>query len=125
MMKAELIQNKKAILGEGPIWDFENKVLYWIDILNCELHIYNPKSNHDRVIKTNQYIGTVVPREAGGVVLAMEKGFYFLDIRTEKLEFIADPEDGMADKNSRVDKAVAETAAKAARQSGVARKISH
>jgi len=95
MEKPGLIVDKKAMLGEGPTWDFEMKVLYWLDILNCELHIYNPDDCTDRVIKTEQYIGTVVPREKGGIVLAMEKGFYFLDTGTEELTFIADPEPDM------------------------------
>lgn len=92
MNKPEMVIDQKAMLGEGPIWDNENKILYWLDILSCELHVFNPDKHSDRVIKTGQFIGTVVPREKGGVVLAMEKGFYFLDTETEKLLFVTDPE---------------------------------
>ncbi|KJS50578.1 SMP-30/gluconolactonase/LRE family protein [Desulfosporosinus sp. BICA1-9] len=92
MNKLELVIDQKAMLGEGPIWDCENKVLYWLDILACELHVFNPDKHSDRVIETGQLIGTVVPRAKGGVVLAMEKGLYFLDTVTGETAFIADPE---------------------------------
>jgi sugar lactone lactonase YvrE len=31
-MDADLIYKTNAILGEGAIWDFFNKKLYWVDI---------------------------------------------------------------------------------------------
>ncbi|MDO8686529.1 MAG: SMP-30/gluconolactonase/LRE family protein [Clostridiales bacterium] len=79
-------------MGEGPIWDYEKKLLYWIDINKKEIHIFNPLTSTERIIKTSQMIGAIVPRKTGGVVLALENGFYFLDEETEKLTFIADPE---------------------------------
>jgi sugar lactone lactonase YvrE len=87
-----LAVDAKAILGEGPIWDNDRKLLYWIDTIGKELHIYNPYSGKDRIINTQQEIGSVVPRLLGGMVLAMENGFYFLDEETCLVTFITDPE---------------------------------
>lgn len=92
MNEAALVLDQKAILGEGPIWDSGKEILYWLDILSRELHLFNPVNQTDKVIKTDQMIGTVVPRVRGGVVLAMENGFHFLDLSSETLTFIADPE---------------------------------
>jgi sugar lactone lactonase YvrE len=39
--------------------------------------------------------GAAVPRKAGGLVVALEHGFHFLDWETEKLTLIADPETEM------------------------------
>ena len=88
----ELVLDVKAQLGEGPIWHAQAQLLYWVNIMGQELHIYNPAAHQDRVINVGQYVGTVVPRQAGGVMLAMHHGFASLDLDTEKLTLINDPE---------------------------------
>jgi sugar lactone lactonase YvrE len=92
MEKVKLVIDAKAELGEGPIWDDEKRLLYWLDINNKEVHIYNPEASTDRVIRMEQMIGTIVPGKFGRLVLATENGFYFLDDETEELSFITDPE---------------------------------
>ena len=92
MNSPELVVDAKALLGEGPCWDEEKQLLYWVDILNHHVHIYEPTLDSMKVIKINQYIGAVVPRNSGGLVVALYNGFYFLDPKTETLTPIADPE---------------------------------
>jgi len=82
----------RTILGEGPMWDVSKQVLYWVDIRGEKLHIYDPSTKTNRSINLHQTIGTVVPRAKGGVALALQHGFYFLDLETEKLQQIKDPE---------------------------------
>ncbi len=81
-----------AIVGEGASWDEDNDLLYWIDIDGKKVHIYNPATKKDREIDVGQYIGAIVPRKSGGAVVALHNGFYFLDLESEKLTFICDPE---------------------------------
>ena len=88
----ELIVEKRTIVGEGSLWDPEEHVLYWIDILSHELYIYDPATGSNRTIPTAQAVGTVVKRAAGGLVLALHNGFAFLDPTSEKITPIADPE---------------------------------
>ncbi len=88
----KLIVDAKATLGEGPCWDSLNRVFYWVDILEKNLHIYDPKNDSNRVIHLGQIVGAVVPRASGGVVLAMQNGFYSLDLHSEELTPIVDPE---------------------------------
>jgi len=90
--KVELVLDARAELGEGPIWHAQRQVLYWVDILKCQVHIYNPATKRDRAISVGQFVGTVVPRKAGGVMVALQRGFARLDLNTEMLDFIADPE---------------------------------
>ncbi|MCM3719005.1 SMP-30/gluconolactonase/LRE family protein [Fictibacillus phosphorivorans] len=90
---AELVLPAKAALGEGPCWDSKKGVLYWVNILGKTVNIYDPKTNENKEIHVGQQVGTVVPRESGGVVVAMQKGFYFLDSETEQLTEIVDPEE--------------------------------
>lgn len=90
--KVELVFDAQAELGEGPSWDDKNQLLYWVDILSKKVCIYNPKTEENREIHLEQMASAVVPRESGGLVLGMENGFYFLDINTEELTPITDPE---------------------------------
>ena len=92
MEPIELILDAKALLGEGAAWDVERKRLYWVDIIGMKVHMYNPATGEDRAIDVGQQVGTLAPRQKGGLVLAMEKGLYFLDEDSGALEFIHDPE---------------------------------
>jgi sugar lactone lactonase YvrE len=89
---AELVLDIKAALGEGAIWDAELQVLYWVDILGCQVHVYDPANGQDRVVDVGQYVGTVVPRQAGGLMLALHHGFASLDLETGQVKIVADPE---------------------------------
>jgi sugar lactone lactonase YvrE len=88
----ELVLDAKARLGEGPIWHAQKRLLYWVDIENSLLHVYDPESGNDRTINVGQRVGTVVPRKRGGVMVAVEKGFAALDLDSGTVMPIADPE---------------------------------
>lgn len=88
----ELVVKKRTLVGEGSLWDPQDQVLYWIDILSHELYIWDPSRRTNRTIPTAQAVGTVVKRAKGGVVLALHNGFALLDLDTEKITPIADPE---------------------------------
>ena len=93
----ELVIDAKARLGEGAIWHAQKQLFYWINILGNEVHIYDPVSGEDRVINVGQYVGTVVPRSSGGLMVALKDGFAALDTETEALTFINDPEADLPD----------------------------
>ncbi|WP_144507120.1 SMP-30/gluconolactonase/LRE family protein [Bacillus mycoides] len=88
----ELVVDAKASLGESPCWDEKRQILYWVDIIEKKLCLYSPTSNMNRVIILDQQIGCVVPYLDDVVLLAVEKGFYSLNLNTEKLTHIYDPE---------------------------------
>ncbi|NCJ07212.1 SMP-30/gluconolactonase/LRE family protein [Synechococcales cyanobacterium C] len=37
----------RARLGEGPLWDGVQQVLYWVDIYNHRVHIFDPDTGQD------------------------------------------------------------------------------
>lgn len=88
----ELVLDVKATLGEGPCWDRERQLLYWIDILEKKIYIFNPHTNENHGIQLEQYIGAIVPRNIDEAVVALENGFYFLNYSTEKVTLINEPE---------------------------------
>lgn len=92
MNELKLVLDAKSTLGEGPSWDTEKKLLYWVDIVEKKIHIFDPRLCIDRVIYTGQLTGCVVPRKSGGLVTALKNGFYFVNDKTGRLAFIANPE---------------------------------
>ena len=88
----ELLVDEHALVGEGPLWDEEEQVLYWVDILNSKLFIYDPASGENRTLDVGQHVGTVVTRASGGLMLAVREGFASFDLETQELTLIANPE---------------------------------
>lgn len=91
MVEATLLLDVRATLGEGPIWDTREEVLWWIDINECRLHRFDPATQKNETYEIGQRIGTVVPRASGGLMLAVQNGFAAYDPAAQ-LDIIADPE---------------------------------
>ena len=88
----ELLVDAHAQVGEGPLWDEEQQVLYWVDILGSLLYIYDPATGENRVLDVGRHVGTVVTRASGGLMLAVREGFASFDLETQELTLIANPE---------------------------------
>lgn len=91
-MTADLVLDSKVFLGEGPLWDAENKHLWWINIFAGELYRFDPASGSNEKYEMGQQIGTVVLQESGGVAVALENGFYSFNPDSQELHPIVDPE---------------------------------
>ena len=74
-MKAELVADARAQLGEGPLWDARTEELLWVDILAGVVHRFDPATHADRTFDAGSYVGAVVPRAAAGYALAVAAGF--------------------------------------------------
>jgi len=59
-MKAELLYDIKAMLGEGPVWDARTETLYSIDIVNKRIH-----ANADVFLQADETIGCFSLRKKG------------------------------------------------------------
>src|SRR5688572_19269622 len=90
--KVELVLDAKAIVGEGVCWDADRQVLLWVDILAKQVHLFDPEMRSDRCINVGQYVGAAVRTSNGDLMLAMHHGFARLNLRTEQLTPVADPE---------------------------------
>jgi sugar lactone lactonase YvrE len=90
--RIELVIESQAILAESPCWDEKKQLLYWVDILQKQLHIYQPQTNRDRIIQLDELVSCVVLRESGGVVLTLQSGFAGFDLDTEQINFLIQPE---------------------------------
>ncbi len=89
-MKIDLVGNYRAQWGEGPIW-WQGRLVY-VDIeKHCVISV-DPTSGEERKFDVGQRVGTVVPRESGGWVIAGDDGFFSLNPDNGELTVIADPE---------------------------------
>jgi len=75
----------KAILGEGPVWDYKKKLLFWVDIEGCKLHQHNPSSGENKSWHFDEMIGAAIPLKNGDILLALESGLASFDFKTEQL----------------------------------------
>jgi sugar lactone lactonase YvrE len=76
--------------GEGPIWHRDS--LYYVDIEKHLVHCYTPAIGSEVSWDVGERVGTVVPRRDGGLLIAGDSGFHFLDPATGLVTAIADPE---------------------------------
>jgi sugar lactone lactonase YvrE len=76
---AELFVDARACLGEGPVWDARNGRLLWVDIEGRAIHSTDPAGGQTTSIPTPSAVGVTLPRESGGLVAALEDGFWALD----------------------------------------------
>jgi sugar lactone lactonase YvrE len=88
-MVIETVGNYRARWGEGPLW--WNGALLYVDIEGHRVIRFDPARGEEKIWEVGERVGTVVPREAGGLVVAGDNGFCFLD-EDGRIHKIADPE---------------------------------
>lgn len=93
METIDLIGSYVAQWGEGPIW-WQGNLIY-VDIeKRCVLAV-DPRTGDERIWDvgaTVGRVGTVVPRQGGGFVVAGDTGLHFFDPESGETAPIADPE---------------------------------
>ena len=74
-------------LGEGAIWDSEQQLLLWIDIVRGKLFVFDPSSKTNEEFDLRQSIGTVVLRAGypNQVVIALMRGIAIYDIKARRV----------------------------------------
>jgi sugar lactone lactonase YvrE len=101
-IRAELVVDARASLGEGPVWDDREGCLWWVDILGETVHRTDPASGREDVLPIGRMPGAVGLRDSGGLVAAVRDGFGALDTATGRFEILvpvdaADPSMRMND----------------------------
>lgn len=91
----ELLLDHQAVLGEGSIWHPREKVLYWVDIDEGMLYTYNPVTKGEKSYNLGQKVGTVVPIDTGGMLVALKDGVYAYNLKNKQLTMLTSPEKDM------------------------------
>jgi len=79
------IQNQ---LGEGPLWDPRNELLYWVDSKAGYVHCISGANETVKDWQVHKMIGCMALRESGGAVIALSDGFYFLDLDSGEIVLV-------------------------------------
>ncbi|MDA0837493.1 MAG: SMP-30/gluconolactonase/LRE family protein [Planctomycetota bacterium] len=87
-LTAKPILDIHATLGEGALWSVNAQIFYWVDIMEKQVHIYDPETGENRTLDTGQDVGTVVERESGGLMIAIREGFASLNIETGEVKML-------------------------------------
>lgn len=91
-VQAEPVLAQKAVLGECPVWDDRQNMLYWVDILSGNLFRLEPQINNLTVFDIGEHIGSFALRENNGAILALKSGFAFYDFQSNRIERMINPE---------------------------------
>jgi sugar lactone lactonase YvrE len=89
----ECVAECRNHLGESPIWDVEEGRLYWVDgtgrrVGRPSLWRFDPRSSRLENWTLDRDIGALALRAGGGLVLALDDGFYFHDLDTGALDLV-------------------------------------
>jgi sugar lactone lactonase YvrE len=89
---AELVQDARAEIGEGPVWDDRSGRLHWVDIRVGLVHRFSPGDGSDLVLDIGQPVGSVGLGAHGGLVMAVRDGFGLVPAAAERLETVIEVE---------------------------------
>lgn len=106
-MKITALDAPRSRLGEGPLWDAAEGMLYWVDSLAPRIYRYEARQSRTAVFDLpGETVGSLALRAQGGLLLAMDQGFHLFDLESGRCETIALPlqgRDGLRFNDGKVD----------------------
>jgi sugar lactone lactonase YvrE len=76
IITADLAAKLDCNVGEGPFWDDTKEELYFVDITNKEIKIFNPDSKSIKTIQFNQEISAVFLDHQSELIVAARDGVF-------------------------------------------------
>jgi sugar lactone lactonase YvrE len=89
--QADLVLDARSKHGEGPAWDARSGVLLWVDMMGDRLHHTRPDGT-DVVTAYEQPVCVAVPRDGGGLALALGDGLWLQDRDGDLTQVLAIPQ---------------------------------
>jgi D-xylonolactonase len=68
------LASPNAIVGEGPVWDGDNNILYWTDIQGGRFFKFDPSTNENEQIHNGVNVGGLRVNKNGGLILGTWEG---------------------------------------------------
>jgi len=87
-----IVDKHCCLLGECPVWDAKQQLIYWVDILNGAIHSYSPKQKTHKTIPVHQMIGSLAICTNGNFIVSLQNGFAFVERVSGEIKIITDPE---------------------------------
>ena len=86
MIEVKCAWEIQADLGEGPLWSADENAVYWVDIVQKNVHRLSLADGAQRTWSFAGAVTSMAEREQGGFVCTVRDGFAFLDLETGKLD---------------------------------------
>lgn len=96
-LQVEIAVGINCALGEGPVWDVRHQCLRFVDILAARIFGYDPRSGQVSTMEVPQMVGAIAPCKDGRFLAALADGLYYVDMETEELAFLVNPENHLPD----------------------------
>lgn len=90
MSELRLVWDVEADLGEGPVWDSREGVLWFTDIKRRLVHRLDPISGERRSWTAPEQVGFVFPLEGGAMIAGLQSGLYRFDPHGGAFELIVE-----------------------------------
>ena len=72
-----------ASVGEGTLWSMREQALYWVDILGCMLHRFDPATGRTAQWTFAEEVSAVAERASEpGLIITLRRGFALFDPAT-------------------------------------------
>src|SRR5258705_6702134 len=93
----QCVADVHAVLGEGPVWVAREAALYWVDIAGKKIFRLDSAGNLSEWA-TPLRVGSIVPRASGGVISGTHQGIAAIDLETNKIEVLLNPQQQISGK---------------------------
>ncbi|MEH2389767.1 MAG: SMP-30/gluconolactonase/LRE family protein [Nostoc sp.] len=87
----------RARLGESPIWDSTQNLLYWVDIYNHRVHQFHPATGKNCFFDVGDVVGAIATAGAGRLIMALRHHLAFLNTQTGEVTPILEIEGNLSD----------------------------
>jgi len=92
MVSVNCIVDAGDSLGESPLWDPNEKVLYWVDINRCLIHRLDPAAGETKDWSCPTEPGCIGRADSGRLIAGLRNGFHYFHPTNGAFEPIIDPE---------------------------------
>lgn len=82
---ASCVQAANATVGEGPVWDAERGALWWVDIRQGRILLYDPAVGQVGQWWMPSQVFSISLTDKGQLLVALETGLYFFQCETGEL----------------------------------------
>lgn len=79
----------RAVLGEGPVWDPGRRALWFVDIKQHRVHLYNPVDGSTESWQAPSQVGWVAPAVSGKLLAGLQAGIARFDPKTGDFAMLA------------------------------------
>ncbi|MBF0379961.1 MAG: SMP-30/gluconolactonase/LRE family protein [Magnetococcales bacterium] len=84
-LKVDCVWQNSSLLGEGPVWAQNQRVLYWLDIKNNRVFCFHVDSGKKESQNVESLISCLALGRNGGLVAATTDGVGYFDFATGKV----------------------------------------